>query len=272
MGWDYSHMRGMAYSHWIPALILPVFALGLLAGSFLNVCIDRIPRKKSIVFPGSCCDFCGRPLGWADLIPVVSYLVLKGRCRYCQTALTPRMPFVELAAGLLYVALLLRFGLQWRLLLFGVLASVLVVVSIVDLEWMIIPDEVLILGACTALGFIAAKQGPSVWDALTGALAGGGLLWLMGLFSAVVLKKEGMGGGDIKLMAMAGLYFGWRWVLLSLLFASVAGGIIAAALVVKDRANLRKEIPFGPLLSLGILCSVFFGDVILELYIQRLLG
>jgi leader peptidase (prepilin peptidase)/N-methyltransferase len=251
-------------------LILPVFMLGLLTGSFLNVCIDRIPRKKSIVFPGSSCDFCGRPLGWADLIPVVSYLVLKGRCRYCQMSLTPRMPFVELATGLLYVALLLRFGLQGRLLLFGILTSVLTVASIVDLEWMIIPDEVVIFGACAALGFIVFKQGPSVWDALAGALAGGGILWLMGLFSLVILKKEGMGGGDVKLMAMAGLYFGWRWVALSLLFASVSGGIIAVALVARDRANLRKEIPFGPLLSLGILCSLFFGDVILRLYIQRL--
>jgi leader peptidase (prepilin peptidase)/N-methyltransferase len=182
------------------------------------------------------------------------------------------MPFVELVTGLLYVALLLRFGLQWALPMFGVLASVLVVASIVDLEWMIIPDEVVIFGACTALVFIVFKQGPSVWDALAGALAGGGLLFFLGLFSRALLKKEGMGGGDIKLMAMAGLFFGWRYVLLSLLLAAVAGGIIAAALVAKDRANLRKEIPFGPLLSLGILCSVFFGDMILGWYVQRWLG
>jgi leader peptidase (prepilin peptidase)/N-methyltransferase len=265
-------MTPVVYSRWIPPMILPLFTLGLIMGSFLNVCIDRIPRNQSVVTPRSHCDFCGRPLGLLDLLPVFSFLILKGRCRYCQGSLNPRMPFVELITGSLYVALLFRFGLQWRLLLYGILTSVLIAVSIIDLEWMIIPDPLVILGVCAAMIFIFCGQGPDIFDALTGAVAGGGFLFMMGVCSKWILKKDGMGGGDIKLMAMSGLYLGWRYTLLALVFASALGGIAALALVLKDRKNLQAEMPFGPLLSIGVLCAVFFGNSVLEVYLRRFSG
>jgi leader peptidase (prepilin peptidase)/N-methyltransferase len=211
-------------------------------------------------------------LGLPDLIPVFSFLILKGRCRYCQSPLNPRAPFVELITGSLYVALLFRFGAQWRLLLYGILASVLIVISITDLEWMTVPDPVVILGVCPAMIFIFFGQGPNVFDALTGALAGGGFLLIMGVFSKWVLRKEGMGGGDIKLMAMSGLYLGWRHTLLSLAFASALGGAAALILVLKDKKNLQAEIPFGPFLSIGVLCAVFFGNSVMDFYTGRFLG
>jgi leader peptidase (prepilin peptidase)/N-methyltransferase len=179
---------------------------------------------------------------------------------------------VELITGGLYIALLFRFGAQWRLLLYGILASVLIVISITDLEWMIIPDPVVILGVCAVMIFIFFGQGPNALDALIGLLTGGGFLLLMGVFSKWVLKKDGMGGGDIKLMAMSGLYLGWRHTLLALVFASALGGVAALALVLRDKKNLQAEMPFGPLLSIGILCAVFFGNAVLDFYTGRLLG
>jgi len=146
-----------------------------------------------------------------------------------------------------------------------VLTSILIAASFVDLEWMIIPDSFVITGCVFGIVFVLSGQGPSITDAIAGLFLGAGFLIALGYLSLWLLKKEGMGGGDIKLMGMAGLYLGWRYTLLSLFLASIMGGIISLGLIIRDRKKLDAQIPFGPLLSLGILCSVFFADNIIVL-------
>lgn len=251
-------------------LTITFFILGLLVGSFLNVCIHRLPAKESIVFPRSYCPSCKNQIPAYDNIPVISFLLLRGRCRSCKTPISWRYPAVELLNGFGYLFILHSFGPTPATLIYAVFFSSLVVITFIDLAHQIIPDVITLPGI--PLSFLAASTLlPTGWlNSLAGLLLGGGLFYLIAWLSLLLLKKEGMGGGDIKLVAMIGALLGWQEVLLAIFSASVAGSVVGLLLVGTRLRGRSDPIPFGPFLVLGALIALFFGNNILDWYFVRL--
>ena len=243
-------------SEYIYALLL-----GLVMGSFLNVCIWRLPRHESLLTPSSHCPSCGKSIAVYDNIPVVSFLLLRGRCRSCRQPISWRYPLVELANGLAYVMLLWRYGLGWPTAVYAALFSALLVITAIDLDHQIIPDRITLPGM--ALGLVAAA-----WvlphgfvSGLAGLLVGGGLFYLVAL-----LSRGGMGGGDIKMIAMVGAFLGWKAVLLTIFLGALAGSFVGLFLILFRGKNRKTPVPFGPFLSLGAAASLFWGPGIIEWY------
>ncbi|MBN2418869.1 MAG: prepilin peptidase [Deltaproteobacteria bacterium] len=260
----------------IPFNIQMIFAFvfGLTVGSFLNVCIYRIPLKKSIVTPPSSCTACGNRIKFYDNIPVLSYLILRGRCRNCGTHFSILYPTIELATGLISMALLTRFNLfndslPQYFILFSFI-SALICISFIDLEHQIIPDVISIPGII--IGFIVSFISSHVtWvDSLIGIILGGGILYLVALFFEVLRKKEGMGGGDIKLLAMIGAWLGWQSILFVLLASSLIGSTLGSVALILSRKGIRAKLPFGPFLAFGAILYIFFGKVLIDWYFNLL--
>lgn len=252
-----------------------VFLMGLILGSFLNVCIYRFPKNKSIVFPASHCPLCQKPILWYDNIPLVSYVILGGRCRFCRGRIGFRYFMVELLSGILTVALFLTFGLNEKFAGYMFLTSGLIVATFVDFELQEIPDQVTISGIIAGAIFAAlfpSILGASSWvgglvSSIVGMIAGGGSIYLMGFFGELVFKKEAMGGGDVKLLAMVGAFLGWKLALVTFFVAPIFGAVVGIALKIKDG---REIIPYGPYLSLATLVSIFWGEKILGFFIRGL--
>lgn len=238
-----------------------VFLIGLVAGSFLNVVIYRIPRGESVIFPGSRCPACGHKLRPADLVPVVSYVWLKGRCRYCGAKISPRYPLVELLTGLLFAALFLRFGVGMALLRHVVLTCVLVVAAFTDLEHMLIPDRVVVFAvvAGTVLD-LTSKADPM--PVLLGALIPAAFLYLL-----AVITKGGVGGGDIKLAFASGLFLGWGNIL-ALVVAFFLGGLAGMFLLASGKKSKKDTMVFGPFLAVGMLAAAFWGQAAISWYLK----
>ena len=239
---------------------------GALIGSFLNVCIYRLPRGESIVWPGSHCPSCGASIAWYDNIPVLSYLRLLGRCAICRAPISVQYPSVEAANAAGYVFILAAFGTTWTTVLYCALFSALLVVTGTDLTHKIIPNVVTVpgvilglVGACTVL-----PVGPV--NALLGVLVGGGILWALAWASPYLFGKEGMGGGDIKLLAMIGAFLGWKPALLTIMIGSVAGSVIGIGLITLRFMKRDEYIPFGPFLVFGALVSMFFAQPLVAWY------
>lgn len=264
---------------------LLVFISGLVVGSYLNVCIGRLPRGESVVSPPSCCDSCGVGLKTWDLVPVLSYLLLRGRCRYCGCAVPGRYPVVELLTGLLFVWCLAATGVEPGLGKALLLTSFLIVITFIDIDHQLILDKVLLWFAGTGLLINLVLSYSSLWvgylgwpaasvaswttwlDMLVAALVGGGIMLLV-----AVVSRGGMGGGDIKFAAALGLWFGWKLTLLVLLLAFIAGGlggIVVLALGLKGR---KDYIPFGPFIALGALVSQLYGYPIITWYLGHFLA
>jgi len=241
------------------------FVLGLLIGSFLNVCVWRIPRKESIVSPPSRCPACGHRLSPAELVPVVSWLALRGRCRHCGARISPRYPLVELLTAALFAAVALRFGFAWVTLPMLFLTAVLIAASLIDAEHAIIPNGLVLAGLVPGVLAAALRMnGGPWWDGLAGALAGAVPLIAIDLLSRLILRREGMGGGDVKLMAMVGLFLGWRLTLLSLLLAVYLGGLAGIVLLATRVLRRGGQFPFGPFLAAGSMLSMLAGGEILN--------
>src|SRR5262249_42880208 len=251
-----------------------VFVIGAVVGSFLNVCIVRLPARESIAHPPSRCPACKAPIAFYDNIPLLSYLILRGRCRACAAPISPRYFIVEFLTGLFAVALFFRFGLAPSLFIYAIFAAALVVISFIDLDIQIIPDVISLPGIVLGLlaSFVPAARidhlslPPSPLDSLLGVLVGGGVLYLVAWLYELVTRTEGMGGGDIKLLAMMGAFLGWPGVPLALFFASLAGALIGIVLMVSTGKGMKLRIPFGPFLCLGALAYLFFGRWIVETY------
>lgn len=244
-----------------------VALFGMLFGSFLNVCIYRIPRGESIAFPASHCPNCQHPIKPYDNIPVVSFLWLRGKCRSCNAAISWRYPMVEALTGVLFWYIVHRYSFTWAALAYTVFTALLIAISFIDLDHMIIPDVLSLPGI--ALGIAASFVIPRPWyDSLIGLFVGGGMIWIVGSLGELVFKKEAMGGGDVKLMAMIGAFLGWKMVLLTIFFASLIGAIIGIAMKL---ATGNEYIPFGPFLSAGALCALFFGEKFLQWYLTFLI-
>jgi leader peptidase (prepilin peptidase)/N-methyltransferase len=273
----------------IPPWFVPgaAFLFGLVVGSFLNVVIHRLPLGESVVSPGSRCPRCGTPISPADNVPVLSWILLRGRCRACAEPIAARYPLVELANGLLWAALALRFGIGFPLFVWAAFCSALLAITLIDVDHTIIPDAITLPGM--AIGLAASFRMPSrqsvlaellhhklwldrlpgvlgslsFWDSALALLIGGGFF-----YAVAVISRGGMGGGDIKLTAMMGAFLGLRDLSLAVFLSLVSGSLVGIALMILGRKTRKDIIPFGPFLALGGIMAVFWGERLIDWYLQ----
>ena len=255
----------------VPELFWIAFAFlfGSIVGSFLNVCIYRMPREESVVTPPSRCPGCKKPIQWYDNIPVLGWFALGGKCRHCKKRISWRYPFVEALTGLATVGTLYRFGFTPHGLVYLVLVYALIVVSFIDIDFQIIPDEISVGGA--GLGLLLSIVWPSLhgvhtwvqgWQqASLGILVGGGSLYVTGMLGDFLFKKESMGGGDIKLLAMAGAFLGWKVVLITFLISPMIALIPGLMMIIFKKEHV---IPYGPFLAAGLLITLFADNWLLR--------
>jgi leader peptidase (prepilin peptidase) / N-methyltransferase len=252
-------------------LIVP-FIFGAIIGSFLNVCIYRIPLKMSIVYPASRCPTCGKAIHFYNNVPIFSYIVLQGRCAACGTPISAIYPFVEALTGLFALSLFAKFGLSAELFVYFAFVSVLIVVTFIDLKYQIIPDAISIPGiiAGFALSFFVPSM--KALDSLIGIILGGGALFAIAEAYYRFAGKEGMGGGDIKLLGMIGAFLGWKGVIVTLFIGSFSGAIIGSVFMFLTRKGSKQPIPFGPFLAAGAIMYLFFGEALIRWYLTRAIG
>ncbi|PIT99696.1 MAG: prepilin peptidase [Bdellovibrionales bacterium CG10_big_fil_rev_8_21_14_0_10_45_34] len=241
--------------------------LGLLLGSFANVFIYRWPKGESVITPRSRCPNCKMQVAWYDNIPVISWIILRGKCRGCTQRISIRYPLVELLTGILFFFVVQRYGVSWFTLEALVLVFGLVVISFVDLDTFLIPDIFSLGGLALGLAGAALNPEREFMDAFGGALVGGGFLWLTAYTYWLVRKEEGMGGGDIKLLAWLGAVLGWTAVPFIILVSSVLGSLVGLSIVVANKGNMKTVIPFGPYIAIAGVLFLLGGDKLSEWYL-----
>ncbi len=244
--------------------------LGLIVGSFLNVCIHRIPAEQSIVKPRSRCPACQAGIAWYDNIPVLSYIILRGRCRACGATIPLRYPAVEIATGLISWVIFHHFGIPWLYAVWFIYSAALLTLSMIDLDHRIIPDGISLSGIVIGLLLSAFTPLQPFLDSLIGVIVGGGFLLVVGLAYETVRKQEGIGGGDIKLMAMAGAFTGWKGALFTIFGGSLVASILGISLMIARRSGAQLAIPFGPFLSFASFCYILYGERLIQLYLGTL--
>lgn len=242
------------------------FIIGLLVGSFLNVCIWRIPRQKSIVSPSSHCPQCGHPIKARDNIPLISYLLLRGKCRFCGGRISFRYPLVEFLTGVIFLLLFLKFGAGIEFFSSLILSSILIMVFFIDLEHLLIPDKIVFPGLIIGILFSFSPGSPTPLKALEGLLLGGGALYLIALIGGWIAKKESMGGGDVKFAALIGTFLGWQMTALSLILAFITGALVSLLLIALRIKGRKDVVPFGPFIAVGGFITLLAGDKILWWY------
>lgn len=245
---------------------------GFCVGSLLNVVIGRLPAGRSIVHPGSSCPRCGNPIAWYDNLPVLSYLLLRARCRSCREPISWRYPAVEILCAVLFVMAYVRFGLSLQLATALILLSALIAITGIDLDHQIIPDVLSLPGIALGLLLSLGPGGIGPGDSALGVLVGGGVFIVIIVGSSLVLGQPGMGVGDVKLGAMLGAFLGWKLALLSVLLSVLVGGPLAASLLATGRKGRKDPLPFGPFLALGGAVSLFWGNALLAWYFGQFLG
>lgn len=250
-----------------------VFIVGVIFGSFFNVCIFRIPNNQSISNPPSHCYNCNNRLKPLDLVPILSWVFLNGKCRYCGQKISPRYPTIELLTGILFVLIYNVYRINYITLYYLVLISILIIVTFIDIDHFIIPDSLIIFGSIYAILFNLTGQGIVLKDSILGALiCGGGMLILINIIEFIV-KKEVMGGGDIKLFFMTGLFLGIKGGLLTILLSIYVGAIYGIGVVIYSKINkldYNSMIPYGPFISVGALITVLCGTNIINWYLDIL--
>ena len=239
------------------------FLFGLIFGSFANVCIYRMPRDLSIIKPNSHCTSCNKFIKWYDNIPIISYILLRGKCRNCGSKISVRYPLVEFFCGLLFISIYLLYGLSYIVVPFCLFVFFLLVVTAIDFDFQIIPDEIsfmlMIVGILSSsFNFIL---GDTIWqrvlNSFLGLFAGGGFLIAVAFVGKLIFKKDAMGGGDIKMMAGVGAFIGWQQVLFAIFIASFLGSIVGISLMLLKKIGRKQEMPFGPYLALGSYLTLF---------------
>ena len=247
------------------AIVVGLF--GLIVGSFLNVCIYRLPRHESVHWPGSHCTVCNRSLAWYENIPIVSWVVLRGRCRTCGDPISVMYPVVEAVTALVFVAGYSIYGLTPLLAARLLFACAMIVLFAIDLRHYILPDAITLPGI--VVGFALSFVLPPGWLAsLIGMLAGGGVLFAIAEAYFRLRGIEGLGMGDVKMLAMIGAFLGWQLMLLTLVLASFAGSLLGLALIASGRGSMKLKLPFGTFLAVGALVAAVVGEPILEWYFR----
>lgn len=271
--------------------LIIVFIFGLVVGSFLNVCIVRLPKGRSIVNPPSHCPKCQERIKWYDNIPVLSFFILRGRCRSCGQKISWRYPIVELMNGMFYIWIYSEFGLGGEMILVMALCSALIVITFIDLDYQIIPDVITLPGMLAGLilgpFFMTALSDPlpfglagvfphagpyvtGLLNSFIGLMMGGAPLFIIGWLWERLRNIEAMGGGDVKLMAMVGSLIGWKGALLTIMLGALTGSLAGMILIIFKRHSMNKVIPFGPFLALGAVITTFYGHEIVYWYLGLL--
>ena len=256
---------------------LIVFVFGAMVGSFLNVCIVRIPKGESVVHPPSRCPKCKAVIRFYDNIPLISYVFLRGLCRSCGERISPRYFVVELLMAAIAAALFYQFGLGLAFFVGFVFVAALIVISFIDLDVRIVPDVISLPGI--VVGFLFSVLGhylisdpfelvPSPLSSIIGLLVGGGFLWALAWVYEAFTGVEGMGGGDIKLLAMIGTFLGWPSIPVTLFFSSLGGSVIGLSAMAIKGVGRKYALPFAPFLCLGALLYLFFGKEIINFYLS----
>lgn len=259
---------------------LLAFLGGACIGSFLNVCIYRIPRGESIVRPRSRCPSCGALIAWYDNIPLLSYLRLGGKCRRCGAKISIRYPFVEMLTAVLFLALWNRYGLDPRTLVYMGLTAALMIATFVDLDFMIIPDRISLGGMPAGLlasAFVPSLHGAdTAWDSLISSLiglaAGSGSLYLVAWLGRLAFKKDAMGLGDVKLLGAIGAFLGWEGVVFTILVSSLLGSVFGVAMILAGGRAWQSKIPYGPYLAAASIIWIIGGVRWWDAYVAWLLG
>lgn len=268
-------------------IFVVVFLFGLVVGSFLNVCIVRLPREQSIVSPRSQCPRCRTLIRWYDNIPLVSFLALRGKCRSCGLPISWRYPLVELLNGLLYLWAFAAFGLTGEAGVVMALCSALLVITFIDLDHQIIPDVItlpgMVIGLLAAPLFMSALEPPMAFglgrlvpsagtyltgfvNSLVGLVLGAAPLFIIGWLWEKLRKVEAMGGGDVKYMGMVGSFLGWKGAFLTIMLGALTGSIVGMTLIALKQHQMDRVIPFGPYLAFGTLLTLFYGADIIDWY------
>jgi leader peptidase (prepilin peptidase)/N-methyltransferase len=247
--------------------VVVVFLTGLIVGSFLNVCIYRVPRQRSIVWPASRCASCERPLAWFENIPVLSYAALRGRCRTCGARISLRYPIVELVTAAAFTLLFLTFGPTPLFVVRALFACAMIVLFAIDLEHQLLPNVITLPGI--VVGFLASlflPPGPLL--SLAGIAAGGGLLWLIIEVWLRLRGVEAMGFGDVKMLAMIGAFLGIKLALLTFILSSLMGGLIGLIVVLSRRGGMSTALPYGTMLAVAAFIASVAGEQILDWYLR----
>ncbi|HET7342540.1 MAG TPA: A24 family peptidase [Methylomirabilota bacterium] len=253
-------------------MIAAFVVVGLMIGSFLNVVIARLPEGRSLVRPGSACPGCGTAIAWYDNIPLLSFALLRARCRACGIPISWRYPLVEAVTGALFGAACLAFGPTLDAVVACVLLAALVAITMIDLARQIIPDAITLPGILAGvLANLATRRVP--WqDSLIGVAVGGAIFFAIALVGSWMAGQEAMGGGDVKLAAMLGAFLGWKILLSSLFVSAVGGGILAAALIGSGLRGRKDPLPFGPFLAAGGAIGLFWGERMVRWYLSAFGG
>jgi len=250
----------------MPVAAVLFFVFGLLVGSFLNVCIYRLPRHESLNWPGSHCTSCDRPLSWYENIPLFSWLVLRGRCRTCHTPISPTYPIIEALTGLVFLAAFDLYAFTPLLAVRLLFACAMIVLFVIDLQHRILPNVITVPGVVA--GFVASLWLPPGWLSSTlGLLLGGGSLFLIGEVYYRTRGVEGMGMGDVKMLAMIGAFLGWPLMVLTLVLASFSGAVFGVAMIASGRGGAQAALPFGTFLAVGALVAAVTGQPIVDWYL-----
>lgn len=247
-----------------------IFTFGACIGSFLNVCIWRLPESQSIVSPPSKCPNCNKPIRFYDNIPIISYIWLWGKCRACRKPISIRYPLVEIITGLFACITAIKFGISYEALIYFIFIAALIVTTFIDIDHQIIPDIISLPGIAIGLLFSIVFESLHYKDSLIGILIGGGSLFLIAWGYHFFTGKDGMGGGDIKLLAMIGAFIGWKGVFFTIFVSSATGSIIGIMLMLIKQKDLKLAVPFGPFLAIGAILYIFFGPELLSWYFYDL--
>jgi len=245
-----------------------IFIIGACIGSFLNVCIYRIPENNSIITPGSFCPACKKGIPFYCNIPVLSYLFLKGRCKFCHEPISIRYPLIEILAGMFAVVLFYKFGIGQVMIYWFIFTSVLITISFIDIDHQIIPDVISLPGILVFASSFYFLPEMTLKNTLLGIVAGGGSLYAVAFLYYLLKKQEGMGGGDIKLLAMIGAAIGIKGVFFTIFAGSLLGTFFGLLIMIYTKiADSKLKIPFGPFLSMGAILYIFFGEQLILWYL-----
>lgn len=240
-------------------------AVGAVVGSFLNVLIFRIPEGQSIVLPSSHCPKCGHAIRVYDNIPIISYLILRGKCRDCREKISVQYPIVEAITALLSLLLFLKFGLSLKYVSSFIFTCALITITFIDLRHQIIPDVISLPGIPVFFFLAVFFMNLTVWESILGILIGGGCLFTIAFLYEIITKREGMGGGDIKLLAMLGAFLGWKSLFFILFVSSLLGAVVGVSAMIIKGQDMKYAVPFGPFLSIAAVLYLFVGADVTKL-------